>query len=88
MPSHPFAVSSAPYGPTAPALDMVPLAAPASDTELTLACRGFLVLTNGVVAVTTQAGNERSFTATAGLHIACCITDVMSETTADLLLYV
>ena len=88
MPAHPFSVENAPYGPTASALDVVPLAAPASDTELTVPCRGFVVLTNGTVAVTTLAGNERSFAATAGMVVTVCITHVMSETTADLLLYV
>ncbi len=85
--THPFAASNAPYGPTAPSLDMVPLSAPASDTELTLTCRSFLVLTDGTVSVTTQAGEDRTLTATTGMMITCCITHVLAATTSDLLLF-
>jgi hypothetical protein len=85
--THPFAASNAPYGPTAPSLDMVPLEAPASDTALSLPCRSFLVLTDGTVSVTTAAGNDRTFTATSGMMVACCITHVLAATTADILLY-
>lgn len=84
---HPFSTDNAPYGPTASALDMLPVANPASDVVLSAPCRGFLCLTSGVVSVTTQAGNVRTFTGMAGLFIPCCITTVKAATECNLLLF-
>lgn len=79
--------TSAPYGPDAPATDFIVVSAPASDVELETPGRAFYVLGNGTVAVTTENGNDRTVTLTAGATIACAITHVLSETTADLLVY-
>lgn len=83
----PFSPSQAPYGPTAPAYDMIPLDAPGVDTPLSSPARAFLVLTDGTVSVTTYAGQDRTFDCTAGTTIMCCITHVLAENTCDLLVY-
>ncbi len=84
---HPFSAQNAPYGPTASAQDVIPLAAPAADTAVEKPVRSFVALTAGVVSVTTQMGNDRTFNVPAGFLIPCCITHVLAATTADLLLY-
>lgn len=86
--ANPFTVEAAPYGPSAPAQDMLSVAAPASDTALSSPGRCFLVLTAGTVSVTTLAGNNRTFTAAAGMTVPVCITHVLAATTSDLLVYV
>lgn len=78
---------NAPNGSISPAIDIFPLSAPASDTALDIPARGFVILTDGTVSVTTAAGEDRTFTGLSGTTITCLITHVLAATTADLLLY-
>jgi len=51
--------------------------------------RSILVLSDGNLAVTTQAGvDPGTHAVVAGMVISCCITHVLAATTSDLLLYV
>lgn len=77
--------AAAPYGPTAPATNMVAVSAPASDTAQV--GRAFMVLTAGTVSVTTEDGDDVTFDATAGMVVTCAITDILAATTSDLLIY-
>ncbi|KIC22502.1 spike base protein, RCAP_Rcc01079 family [Leisingera sp. ANG-Vp] len=86
--SNPLDSIGAPHGATAPARDIVPVSAPATDEALATPARSFLVLTSGTVSVTTLEGNDRTFDVEAGLHISCAITHVLAATTADILAYV
>lgn len=87
MTDHPFSVANAPYGPTASALDMLPVSAPSADVVLTSPCRGFVCLTSGDVSVVTQAGNTRTFTGFSGLFVPCCVSTILAATECDLLLF-
>lgn len=75
-----------PYGPTAPGLDMVPVPNPASDVPLVGVA--FHVLTAGVVSVTTEAGEDRTFTAAGPMFVPVAITAVLAATEADLLVII
>ena len=84
--THPFSTASAPYGVSASAEDFTPLDAPSEDTAVPSPVRAFIVMTSGVVSVTTQKGTDRTFTASEGFMVPCCITHVLAATTADMLL--
>ena len=90
MVDFPFATSNAPYGVDAPALDYVLYDASASgDVTLAKSCRSILVLSDGTLSVTTQAGvDPGTHAVVAGMVVSCCITHVLAATTSDLLLYV
>jgi hypothetical protein len=78
---------NAPYGIDAIATDATALSAPASNTDVDPVGRTFIVLTDGVVSVTTVAGSTVTFTAKAGMHPPLAITEVLAATTADLLIF-
>ena len=57
--------------------------------QLRVTCRSILVLSDGNLAVTTQAGvDPGTHAVVAGMVVSCCITHVLAATTSDLLLYV
>lgn len=78
---------NAPHGATAPAQDILPLAAPVSNTAIDPPGRGFVCLGAGTVSVVTEKGNTRSFTSIAGLMVPVAITSVQSATDVDLLIF-